>query len=68
MKNAKVKSIIGELKDTEDNNNITNKYGIPAVMVFQFHLIEQLDDCCKWMHANFKPDDMCFNVTLKAKL
>lgn len=68
MKEPKFRAIVSEWRQTEAKVNVVNKYGISAVMVFQFHLFGRLDDCCKWLRTNLRLHDTYPNMALKAKL
>lgn len=65
LKDYEFRSVLGELRGTDED---LSKYGIPAVMAFQFHLIGWLDDCCKWLKINLKPHDAYPDMAFKAKL
>ena len=51
----------------EDGNDIIWKYGIPAMMNFQFHLISRIDCATQAQIANLKPHNH-FDFVLKTKL
>ena len=47
--------VIRILKDESDEGNIFWKYGIPALMNFQFHLLTRIDCATQALVANLKP-------------
>ena len=51
LKEAEFRSIMQSLRNKEDND-IYAKYGVPALLSFQFHMIGRIDDCCKWKKNN----------------
>jgi hypothetical protein len=42
------------LKDEADDNDYVQKYGIPALMNYQYHMISQIDDATQVIHKNLK--------------
>ena len=51
---AEIKAALHELRNSDD---IEIKYGIPALLCFQFHVIGRVDDCCKWYRSNLATHD-----------
>ena len=49
LRQAEIKAALHELRNQEA---FDVKYGIPALLCFQFHVIGRIDDCCKWYRTN----------------
>jgi hypothetical protein len=64
IKEAEFHRVIELLKGSE---GIIKKYGIPAMMVFQFHMIARIDDSTQVTIANLCPHDH-FTFCLKARM
>ena len=67
LSEAEFRTIISTLHDT-DFNDIIPKYGIPALLCFQFHMIGRLDDSCKFLRQNLKHHDIIPSKAAKARL
>lgn len=50
------------------SNNPIVKYGIVALLVFQFHMIGRVDDCCKWLRTSLAAHEQHTDTALKARL
>ena len=48
------RSLISKLRESDD---LTTKYGVTALMNFQFHMIGRVDDCCGWKKENLAVHD-----------
>ena len=66
MREAEFRSVISELRKVD--NDIISKYGIPALMAFQFHMIGRIDDCSKWFRRNVQVHDLYPDKALKTRL
>jgi hypothetical protein len=64
---AEFRQVIRILKDESEENNIIWKYGIPAMMNFQYHLISRIDCATQVLCENIKAHDN-FDFVLKTKL
>lgn len=65
LRDAEFRSLLDELRRHDD---YVVKYGIPALLCFQFHLIGRLDDCAKWMKSNLQAHNEHGDKAAKAKL
>ena len=65
LKEAEFRAVMTGLKGKDD---INSKYGIPALLAFQFHLIGRVDDCCKWKRQNLGTHDVHSDKSGKARL
>lgn len=65
QKEHEYQSIIGTHHKEDD---IVAKYGIPAVINFQFHMIGRLDVCGKFLQQNLQPNDQFLKSWQKGKL
>ena len=64
MNTEEFNAIIRTLKES---NNPTEKYGIPALMSYQFHMIARIDDTTQVSLENIQKHDH-FDFCLKTKL
>lgn len=48
--------------------NTVQKFGLPALMAFQFSTIGRVDDCCTFLQENLKAHNLFPQMALKAKL
>jgi hypothetical protein len=64
IKDAEFRRVVELLKEEE---GITKKYGIPAMMAFQFHMIARIDCSSQVQIANLRPHDN-FMFCLKVRL
>jgi hypothetical protein len=64
IKDAEFRRVVELLKEEE---GIIKKYGIPAMMAFQFHMIARIDCSTQVMIANLRPHDH-FTFCLKVRL
>lgn len=67
LKEPEFRAIMTELREYNDND-IVAKYGVGAMLCFQFHMIGRVDDCCKWMRSNLAPHDIHGDKCAKARL
>eukprot|EP00977_Amphora_coffeiformis_P006645 scaffold1442_cov123-Amphora_coffeaeformis.AAC.2 len=67
LSESEFRFIISTLHDT-DFTDIIPKYGIPALLCFQFHMIGRLDDSCKFLRENLKQHDIFPSKAAKARL
>lgn len=67
LKEHEFRTVITELRGY-DEGNIVAKYGVTALLCFQFHMIGRVDDCCKWMLSNIGIHDVHGNKCAKARL
>lgn len=67
LKETEFQSIKSTLQQA-DYDHIVTKYGNPALLCFQFHMIGRLDDSCKWLHSNLSAHDVFPGKAGKAKL
>ena len=51
---AEIKAAMHELRKSD---NPESKYGVSALLCFQFHVIGRIDDCCKWYRTNLEAHD-----------
>ena len=51
LKMPEIKAALNELRNTDD---LETKYGVTALLCFQFHVIGWMDDCCKWYLTNLE--------------
>ena len=51
---AEIKAVLQELRNSD---SVEIKYGITALLCFQFHVIGRVDDCCKWYRSNLSSHD-----------
>jgi len=65
LREPEFRAIIGELHKRDD---IIGKYGVPALLCFQFHMIGRIDDCSKFLRQNFYFHDNHPDKSLKARL
>ena len=65
MQELEYRSIINKLRHSDDK---VTKYGIPALMASQFHVIGRVDDCCKWQRENLAVHKLHFQNAAKAGL
>jgi hypothetical protein len=65
LKEAEYRAILQGLRSSDD---IETKYGIPALLNFQFHMIGGVDDCCKWQRENLGIHDVHSDKCAKARL
>ena len=68
MREAEFRAAITELRSTDGEDDIVAKYGVPALMCFQFHMIGRVDDCAKWMNSNLSSHDVHPEKCGKARL
>ena len=61
------RNMLNQLR-TVENGDIITKYGVPALLVFQFHLIGRVDDCCKFLRQNLQNHDSYADRAAKARL
>ena len=61
-------SILEQLRSTADESDIVTKWGAPALMTFQFHMIGRVDDCSRWQRANLAVHDAHPDKCLKTRL
>ena len=66
LRESEFRSAISELRKHDDN--IIVKYGIPALLAFQFPLIGRTDCCAKWMRENVGMHDTYPDKAMKAQL
>jgi hypothetical protein len=52
----------------QQKDGILSKYGVPAQMAFQFHLIARIDCVCQFQSNNRQPHDRFPSHALKVKL
>ena len=67
LKQAEFRSVLAECQKHEDSDPIA-RYGIPALLTFQFHMIGRVDDCCKWRKENIDSHDLHPEKCAKARL
>lgn len=65
LRETEFREILTRLRQSDD---IIVKYGIPALLVFQFHLIGRIDDCSAWKREFFKPHDVHADKCAKVRL
>ena len=68
LKEHEFRSILAELRNTGDGSDIVSKFGVPALMVFQFHMIGRVDDCSRWQRVNLSVHDAHSDKCLKTRL
>ena len=67
LKEHEFRHVMSSLYQT-DHTDIVVKYGIPALLAFQFHMIGRLDDSSKWLRTNLQMHDSYPGKAAKAKL
>jgi hypothetical protein len=66
IKDAEFRRVVELLKD-EEEDSIIKKYGIPAMMAFQFHMIARIDCSTQVLISNLRPHEH-FTFCLKVRL
>ena len=67
IRGPEYKRIVQILKEESEEDNIMMKYGIPAMMNYQFHLISRIDCACQALVENLQPTPI-FSFALKTRL
>lgn len=67
LKEAEFRKVLQCLKETHDQD-IYTKYGVPAMLSFQFHMIGRIDDCCKWKRENLAIHEVHSDKALIARM
>ena len=62
---AEIKAVLMELRSSDD---LEMKYGITALLCFQFHAIGRVDDCCKFYRSNLAAHDQYPGKALRFRL
>jgi Transcriptional activator of glycolytic enzymes len=65
---AEFRSVVQALKTGRGGDGPLAKYGVPAQMAFQFHLIARIDCICHFQRCNLKSHDRFPLQALKVKL
>ena len=65
LKEAEFRTLISTLRESDD---FYVKYGITALLAFQFHMIGRVDCCSKWLSENLQPHDAHPDKAAKVKL
>ena len=65
LKEAVFRAVMQRLKES---NDINSKYGVAALLAFQFHVIGRVDDCCKWKRQNLGAHETHPDKSGKARL
>eukprot|EP00977_Amphora_coffeiformis_P002634 scaffold505_cov179-Amphora_coffeaeformis.AAC.3 len=67
LKEGEFRTILTRLRGREDSDTI-DKYGIPALLAFQFHMIGRIDNCASWQKSFLRPHDVHVDKSAKARL
>lgn len=65
LRESEFKAIMVELHNSPQED-IISRYGMPALLAFQFHMIGRVDDVSKWMRENLRPHDAHLDKAAKA--
>ena len=61
-------SILAKLCSTGDVSYIVMKWGVPALMTFEFHMIGRVDYCSRWQRVNLSVHDAHPDKCLQTRL